>query len=117
VKASRLLRYARERAKRKGLPCTLQLDWVRKRIDQGHCEATGLPFTVGEKLANGPHPFAPSIDRKDHSKGYTPDNCRVVVYAFNVMMGTWGEGIAGLVLGSLLSRNANQDLHFSSEGV
>ena len=34
---------------------------------------------------------SPSLDRIDSTKGYTPENVRVVLYCINVMANIWGE--------------------------
>ena len=74
------------RAKRKGFSMTLTEEWVRERVDGGVCQFTGLPF---ELL---PHsPFMPSIDRIDNSRGYDPDNCRVVLWFINRARGALGD--------------------------
>lgn len=36
-------------------------------------------------------PFAPSLDRVEIAKGYTPDNTRVVCMVFNFARNTWGD--------------------------
>ena len=41
-----------------------------------------------------PRPFAPSIDRRDATKGYTVENIRVICWAANLLLGTWGDGPA-----------------------
>lgn len=53
------------------------------------CSVTGTPFSllrVGKS-----RPYAPSIDRRDNSIGYTRENCRLVCVAANIAMNTWGE--------------------------
>jgi hypothetical protein len=39
------------------------------------------------------HPFAPSVDRRLSSGGYTEDNVRLVCVAVNFAMGQWGEDV------------------------
>lgn len=84
-KASSMLANARSRAKRKGLEFSLTLEATRAVVDAGHCEATGLPFD----LYDAGSPYSPSIDRKDSSLGYTPENTWVVITAFNRAKNEW----------------------------
>jgi hypothetical protein len=59
---------------------------------EGRCEVTRLPFTrqrFDEALVK--HPFAPSIDRRSSSGGYTTDNVRLVCVAVNFRMGHNGS--------------------------
>lgn len=58
---------------------SLTLDWVEQHLRAGVCEVTGVAFVIGSAR----HPFLPSIDRIDSSKGYTPENCRVVLWMVN----------------------------------
>lgn len=89
-RASALVSMARYRAKQKGLPFTLtdedtaRLQWV---IDLGRCQVTGIPFN----LDDGKTWDSPSLDRIDSTRGYTPENTRVVLYCVNVMANLWGE--------------------------
>lgn len=54
---------------------------VRTQIyDVRACQVTGAPFDL--ETPRGP--FSPSLDRIDNSKGYTADNCRVVVLCLNL---------------------------------
>jgi hypothetical protein len=39
------------------------------------------------------HPYAPSIDRINPKRGYTPDNVRLVVFAINTMLLDWGPTV------------------------
>jgi hypothetical protein len=69
--------------------------WILERVSAGVCEVTGLPFIL-PVIKNGKQknqPFSPSLDRKNPALGYTPDNCRVVVWAFNAALADWGEEI------------------------
>lgn len=52
----------------------------------GKCEVTGLPFELGVSRS----PFAPSMDRKDCSKGYELGNVQIVCHIVNLAMNTWG---------------------------
>ncbi|MGR0183198.1 hypothetical protein [Azospirillum aestuarii] len=86
-RAAALVRLAAFRAKQKGLPCTLDVQEIQAIIDAGECQMTGIPFN----LDDGRTWDSPSLDRIDCSKGYTPENTRVVLYCINVMANTWGE--------------------------
>jgi hypothetical protein len=91
----------RMRAKKKGIVCELTKEWLQARLDAGVCELTGLPFTPQGLLA----PAMPSVDRKDSSKGYTPDNCRLICWALNAAFNNWGETEARKIWVEYLRRN------------
>jgi hypothetical protein len=84
---------ARKRdAKKARLEFTLPLETVVLALQLGTCEATGLLFNM--KAGRGKAgPFSPSIDRKDSTKGYTPENSRMVLWALNAACGKWGEEV------------------------
>lgn len=87
-RASVLVTAARGRAKQAGLAFDLD-DWLpqlQARIDNGYCEMSGLPF----RLDGGRTWDSPSLDRIIPELGYTITNVRVVLFALNVMMNTWG---------------------------
>lgn len=86
-----LLNYAQDRAKRQGVPCDLDRQFVAEKLLAGKCEVTGLPV---ERVAPGEHrthPFAPSLNRVDRSGGYTKDNVRLVCYAVVRARSDWGD--------------------------
>lgn len=65
---------------------------VQMMEDQGYlCAVSGLPFSL--EWGAGKNPFAPSLDRKDNSKGYTRENARLVLSAVNFGMNVWGLDI------------------------
>ena len=57
----------------------LDLEWFEQRLRRGACEATGLPFV---------YPFTHSVDRTDPGKGYTKDNCKMVIWIYNAAKGS-----------------------------
>jgi hypothetical protein len=80
----RLFNSARRRSKESGVEFTITREFVLKKVMSGMCEMTGLPFSfahMGSK--QGTHPFAPSLDRIDPIKGYTPENSRLVLWGVN----------------------------------
>lgn len=93
-RAKLLLFFATRRARDAGLNFELSESEVSEKIMRGRCEATGLPFD----LEPGPfrhhaNPWAPSLDRRDSSKGYTPDNVQVVCAAYNYAKSEWSVDV------------------------
>ena len=76
----RKVKALKDRCNKKGLAFDLDADWVYSRFIQG-CELTGLSFSKGyadrQRMA--------SVDRVDPRKGYTKDNCRLILMALNAM--------------------------------
>lgn len=58
---------------------SIDLTWVQQRLKAGVCEITGIPFVTDVPR----HPFLPSLDRVDSSRGYVPDNCRAILWMLN----------------------------------
>lgn len=89
--ATAIRNHARRRAKEKNLECTITKEWVIERIKKGECQLTKIKFDMTRTTMGKRRPYSPSIDRIDNSKGYTADNCRVVLSAVNVALNEWGE--------------------------
>jgi len=108
---SRLKRAScKARAKQRGLEFSLSLSFLQSRIDSGVCEISGIPFDVSPPEKHGVRRWnCPSIDRIDSSKGYTEDNCRVILYCLNMAFADWGEDVfRGAVL-AWLRKNPGQE--------
>lgn len=72
-----LVRSARARAKKFGLKCTIEESDI---IIPELCPILGIKLQISE---GKPTDHSPTLDRKDNSKGYTPDNICVISYRAN----------------------------------
>lgn len=90
-RAKKLCASARRRAAELGVDFDLDARWVEQRITVGRCEVTSLPFELAARGKGRQHPFAPSLDRKDSSLGYTKANVRVVVWIHNLAKSDWDD--------------------------
>lgn len=69
----------------------ITLQWVEDKLVNGICEITRVPFDFQKHPIYVKNPFAPSVDRRDSSKGYTKDNVRVVLWQVNLMRGEMND--------------------------
>jgi hypothetical protein len=74
--AYRMVQSARERAKKKGLECTITLDDI---VIPDACPVLGIPLDRRDQN------HSPSLDRFDPTRGYTKDNVRVISYRANTI--------------------------------
>jgi hypothetical protein len=86
--------------------CTLTPEDVRDIAlrSNGKCMVTGIAFNWPPAKRRF-DPLMPSLDRIDQSKGYTADNCRMVLMAVNFAMNRWGEDILMLIAKGMLQNN------------
>ena len=107
-----LLSGAKKRAKNEGLEFSLSMEWLlQQNLDS--CPILKQPFHWKDSMEKGfsRHPFAPSIDRIDSSKGYTPDNCWIISLRMNIIKNdsTYRElfTLANAVAKELMTRICN----------
>ena len=97
-----LLLHARKRAARFGWAYDLDdhLPEIQKRVAAMKCEMTGVDLVNGSGCGGpGKRYFNTiSLDRKDPAKGYVYSNIRIVCWAMNCAMGTWGEDVLKMVV-------------------
>jgi len=86
-----LLSGCRKRAKSKKLDCLLTKEWFEEKLKNGKCELSGIKFDLNTSRTSRSNPFAPSPDRIDITKGYTPENTRLVLNLINAALSDWGE--------------------------
>lgn len=71
--------------------CTIDLEWVKRGIEQRVCPITGIAFdlTNGHQKITGrsKNPYAPSLDRIEPKGPYSPENTRIVIWQYNMMKG------------------------------
>ena len=89
-RALKLINNARSRSNTKGIEITLDVDWLVDKLEKGVCELTGMSFNLDAPVNESRRVDAPSLDRIDKNKGYTPDNTRVVLWAVNNALGEYG---------------------------
>lgn len=91
--ASALLYSCRKSAKARGLECSLTLEQVIELARPMVCSVTKLPLRWDKEGDSFRNPWAPSIDRLDNSRGYHPDNVRLVCCAFNIMRSDFSDDV------------------------
>lgn len=102
-----LLHAAQQRAKKKSVEFALTEAWAIANWT-GRCALTDIEFH-GPGKGSGPQFYSPSIDRIVPSVGYTPENCRFVLWAANALKHVGTDADMYLVAEALLKkRQQNQ---------
>lgn len=100
-KTNSLYQAANTRAKTKGINFNLTKEWIECKLKRKYCEITGIKFKMKYKL-DEPNPYAPSIDQIDPSAGYTVDNCRIVIIAYNKFKSNYSDDDCFIISKALL---------------
>lgn len=85
----KLMRAAKTRSNKLGIPFDLDRQWVADRWT-GKCELTGIEFDL---TANERSPISPSIDKINPELGYTKSNCRFILWSLNAFKGTMDDDL------------------------
>jgi len=67
---------------------TITREWIYEKLLAGHCEVTGLRFEIQQGTRS---PLNPSMDQIEAGKGYTPNNCQMVVLCYNFAKHIWSK--------------------------
>jgi hypothetical protein len=81
------VKYSHGTKKRATLEKTLTVEDILPILQAGKCQVTGLSFDFSPAKDTFKNPYAPSLDRIDSKKGYTKENCRVVLTSVNDALG------------------------------
>lgn len=110
-RATHLLNNARARAKRNNIDCTISQEWIIERLERGRCEMTDLPLVIEINGGKGHknNSFAPSLDKIDTTKGYTPDNVRLVCWIYNRARGAFPDSDLLTMAKALVDKNSEPD--------
>lgn len=84
---------AKARAKERGVPFDLTLDWALAKVEEQNfcCPLTQIPFFSRHEAGSFQNPYGPSFDRVVPALGYVQSNVRIVIFAINAMLSDWGE--------------------------
>ena len=77
-----LYKSAKARAKINNLDFILSTDFIEILLYPQVCAKSGIRFVLTQNN-NKRHPFAPSLDRKQNDRGYTPENMQIVCNMYN----------------------------------
>lgn len=88
-----LMHSAKYSSAKRGLVYSLDENW-RAAQQMKLCAVTGVPFDFGPPPPGlTRNPWAPSLDRRDSAKGYTPENVQIVCWAYNAAKAEWSEDV------------------------
>lgn len=86
-RAEVLIRTAKQRADRQKIKFNLTNKWLEITLLKGTCQVSGLEFDLQASKGKSKNPFAPSVDKINPKKGYTKNNCQIVLHAINQAKG------------------------------
>lgn len=94
-RAYQLFDSARTRANKKGIEFSITRGFIEQlfRSNGGRCSLTGIEFDFNPPSGTRYNPYSPSLDRIDNSKGYTPDNVRLVLTCVNIAFNQFGKEV------------------------
>jgi hypothetical protein len=99
----RMVAQAKKRAKDAGMEFDLDPNTMPLPVC---CEVTNILFDF-EKTLDGyrTNPWAPSIDRRDSSKGYTKSNVQIVCWAYNTAKHEFSEDVLLKMARAIVARH------------
>lgn len=103
---------AKNNAKTRNIPFELTKEDVAVMLEEtrGHCQLTGIAFSWKRVDGLRRRPLIPSLDRKDNSKGYTINNCRIVCAVVNLALNEFGDKVLLLMIDGFLKKNYSTSL-------
>lgn len=109
-RVSQMIGSTRARALKANFDFALTFDDIYPAVAKGICQVTGAAFDLSVHPEHRTHPFAPSIDRINSSKGYVAGNIRVVCWWLNCACGVWGLKAIIPGMRAIVDRAPEQDV-------
>lgn len=83
---------------------TVTREDIERKILNGFCEFTGLPFDLKQPMNAKNNLYAPSLDRIDsHNPDYSPENTRLVLVGVNQVLNEHGPILVLPILKAMVS--------------
>ena len=82
-RAKFLYKTVKQRATKRQIDFDLTVEWFEDKLIEGKCEVSKIPFILDNYGEGWNKFYSPSVDRIDNDKGYTMENCRLVLFGFN----------------------------------
>lgn len=108
-----LLNSAKTRAIKKGVEFDLDVESMLSLLEGQNncCLLTGIEFDFSSSGGSRKfNPKAPSLDRIDPKKGYTPGNVRLVLTCVNLAFNEWGQEFFESWVSAYITQRASLDL-------
>jgi hypothetical protein len=100
--ASKARKNLKKSAAKRGIGWSLEItsEWIHNQYERqaGRCFYTGVPFEIGAEVRGMRRP---SLDRRDSSRGYEPDNVVLCLVAVNYLKNEWKEAATLELIGEI----------------
>lgn len=110
-----LFQSAKKRARKCGIDFSLDQEWCFRRFEArlGHCEVSGVKYSLHKIRGCTRRPYAPSIDRISSGLGYTPANCRLICVGVNISKNEWPDDVLLKLAKGIVWMEENNPTHTS----
>lgn len=110
--AREVFQRARKGALRRGIEFDITEEEIRRMLEQqnNRCALTQKPFNNTKPHGQRTRPWCASLDRRDSSKGYSVENCRLVCTFVNIALNAYGDGLFTELLEHMVRRVVKEEL-------
>lgn len=103
-----LIRRVAVAARQRNIKCTITREQLEDILKPMVCAVTGMPLSFSPYDGNPAtrHPWKPSFDRVDNTKGYAPGNVQLVCWAYNLAKASWDAEVVRTWVNSMWRRGS-----------